>query len=71
MAPAGCTLTEASGLAQFSPDDRRIYIFGSPDFAGRKAVLLRSIGVDGKGVMMVGRTPRLPIPVTSCSVRTV
>lgn len=43
-------LTEASGLAQFSPDDKRLYFFGSPDFYGRKAVLLRSIGVDGKDV---------------------
>ncbi|GFE83870.1 bifunctional TolB-family protein/amidohydrolase [Steroidobacter agaridevorans] len=41
-------LTEGSGLAQFSTDDKRIYFFGSPDFYGRKAVLLRSIGVDGK-----------------------
>jgi Tol biopolymer transport system component len=41
-------LTEASGLAQFSADDQRIYFFGSPDFAGRKAVVLRSVGVDGK-----------------------
>ncbi|HEY0681320.1 MAG TPA: amidohydrolase family protein [Steroidobacter sp.] len=41
-------LTEGTGLAQFSPDDQRIYFFGSPDYAGRKVVQLRSIGVDGK-----------------------
>lgn len=40
-------LTAATGLAQFSPDDKRIYFFGTPDFNARKAVTLRSIGVDG------------------------
>jgi Tol biopolymer transport system component len=40
-------LTAASGLAQFSPDDNRVYFFGSPDYEGRRVVNLRSIGVDG------------------------
>ncbi|MBM0108077.1 PD40 domain-containing protein [Steroidobacter sp. S1-65] len=42
-------LTEAAGLAQFSPDDKRVYFFGAPDYVGRRVVQLRSIGVDGQG----------------------
>lgn len=40
-------LTAASGVSQFSRDDQRIYYFGTPDFAGRKAVRLQSVAVDG------------------------
>lgn len=42
-------LTAGTALAQFSPDDKRIYFFGSPDYAARKVVRLSSIGVEGKG----------------------
>ena len=41
-------LADGTALAQFSPDDQRVYFFGSPDYAGRKVVQLKSIGVDGK-----------------------
>lgn len=40
-------LIAASGLAQFTPDDKRIYFFGAPDYKGRRVVNLRSISVDG------------------------
>ncbi len=41
-------LTDGAGIAQFSADDKRVYFFGSPDYEGRKVVLLSSVGVDGK-----------------------
>ena len=43
----GRFLAPATGVAQFSTDDRRIYFFGAPDYYGGKAVVLQSIGVDG------------------------
>ena len=43
----GRFLAPATGVAQFSTDDRRIYFFGAPDYDGGKAVVLQSIGVDG------------------------
>ncbi|MBL8266983.1 amidohydrolase family protein [Steroidobacter sp.] len=41
-------LTAGTALAQFSADGKRVYFFGEADFAGRKAVVLNSIGVDGQ-----------------------
>lgn len=40
-------LAAASGVAQFSLDDKRVYFFGVPEYEARKAVILRSIGVEG------------------------
>ncbi|HEX7115675.1 MAG TPA: LpqB family beta-propeller domain-containing protein [Steroidobacter sp.] len=40
-------LAPAVGIAQFSPDDRRIYFFGEPDYYGGKAVVLQSVAVEG------------------------
>ena len=40
-------LAKASGLARFSPDDRRIYFTGPPDYAAGRAVILSSIAVEG------------------------
>ncbi|MBB6093727.1 Tol biopolymer transport system component [Povalibacter uvarum] len=43
----GRFLTAASGIAQFTPDDKRVYFFGAPDYYGGKAVKLQSIPVEG------------------------
>jgi Tol biopolymer transport system component len=40
-------LTAGTAIAQFSLDDRRLYFFGHPDYAGRKVVQLKSIDIDG------------------------
>ena len=40
-------LAKASGLARFSPDDRRVYFMGLPDYAAGRAVILSSIAVEG------------------------
>jgi len=40
-------LAPARGVARFSPDDRRIYFMGLPDFGARRAVTLRSVAVEG------------------------
>lgn len=37
----------AAGLARFSPDGQRVFYFGAPNFEGKKAVVLRSISIDG------------------------
>ncbi|MBB4630844.1 LpqB family beta-propeller domain-containing protein [Sphingosinicella soli] len=42
-------LAKASGVARFSPDDSRVYFMGTPDYAAKRAVNLRSIAVaDGQ-----------------------
>jgi Tol biopolymer transport system component len=46
----GRFLAQASGVAQFSADNERIYFFGVPDYSGRRAVTLRSINVNGSDV---------------------
>lgn len=46
----GRFLAAATGLAQFSRDDKRIYFFGTPDYYARKAVVLQSIGADGADI---------------------
>jgi formylglycine-generating enzyme required for sulfatase activity/Tol biopolymer transport system component len=46
----GRFLASATGVAQFSVDDRRVYFFGAPDYYGGKAVVLQSIGVDGGAI---------------------
>lgn len=43
-------LAKASGLARFSPDDRRIYFMSPPDYAAGRAVILSSIAVEGGAV---------------------
>lgn len=40
-------LAPATGVAQFSNDNRRVYFFGTADFYNGKAVVLQSIAVDG------------------------
>ncbi len=46
----GRFLAPGNGVTRFSPDGRRLYFTGTPDYVGRRAVKLQSIALDGNGV---------------------
>lgn len=43
-------LAPGNGVVRFAPDGRRLYFTGTPDFAGRRAVKLQSVALDGSDV---------------------